>query len=161
MPLYTEMHLFSYRYEMALPRSSALQRDHAHCPCGPFLPTSGAARQRTRRALRSTGASNLLRVSRRAAAIARKSPLGLRANRISSSRPRLTQRRHKPHAGSFAPKRRAHGRVLRRHTSWENRSAEGRCPLARPCMHYRGLWLSRLAFRQGGLHPLIGKHLRD
>ena len=119
---------------MALPRSSALQKGRARCPCGPFLPTSGAARQRARRALRGTGASNLLRVSRRAAAIARKSPLALRAGRISSSRPRLAQRRHKPHASSFAPKRRAHGRILRRHASWENRSAEGRMPSG-PALH--------------------------
>ena len=134
MPLCAEVHLLSHRCEMALPRSSALQKGRARCPCSPFLPTSGAARQRARRALRGTGASNLLRVSHRAAAIARKSPLGLRASRISSSRPRLAQRRHKPCASSFAPKRRAHGRILHRHISWKHRSAEGRMPSG-PALH--------------------------
>ena len=68
------------------------------------------------------------------AAIMRKSPLALRAGRISSSRPRLAQRRHKPHASSFAPKQRAHGPILRRHTSWKSRSAEGRVPSG-PALH--------------------------
>ena len=96
--------------------------------------TSGTARQRARRVLRGTGASNLLQASCRAAAIAQKSPLALRAGRISSSRSRLTQRRHKPCASSFAPKRRAHGRILHRHISWKNRSAEGRVPSG-PALH--------------------------
>ena len=134
MPLYTKMHLFSYRCEMALPRSSALQKGRARCPCGPSLPASDTARQRARRALRGTGASSPLRASRRAAAIARESPLALRAGRISSNRSRLTQRRHKPCASSFAPKQRAQGRILRRHTSWKNRSAEGRMPSG-PILH--------------------------
>ena len=34
MPLYTKMRLLSHRYEMALPRSSTLQKGHARCPCG-------------------------------------------------------------------------------------------------------------------------------
>ena len=134
MPLYAEVHLLSHHCEMALPRSSALQKGHVHYPCNPFLPTSGTARQRARRVLRGTGASNLLRVSHRATAIMRKSPLALRADRTSSNRPRLTQRRHKPHASSFAPKRRAHGRILHRHASWKNRSAEGRVPSG-PALH--------------------------
>ena len=36
----------------------------------------------------------------------------------------------------------------------------GGCPLIRSCMHYRYIRPSRLTFRQGGLDPLIGKHLR-
>ena len=134
MPLCAEAHLLSHHYEMALPRSSALQKGRARCPCSPFLPTSDTARQHVRRVLRGTGASNLLRVSHRAAAIMRKSPLGLRASRISSNRSRLTQRRHKPCASSFAPKRRAHDRILHRHTNWKNRSAEGRMPSG-PALH--------------------------
>ena len=63
-----------------------------------------------------------------------KSPLALRAGRASSARPRLAQHRRKPHASSFAPKRRAHGRILRRHASWESRSAEGRVPSG-PALH--------------------------
>ena len=33
--------------------------------------------------------------------------------------------------------------------------------MAGPCMRYRILWLSRFAFMQRGLDPLIDKHLRD
>ena len=134
MPPCAKARLRWQRCGMALPRSSALQKGRARCPCGPFLPASGKARQRARRALRGAGASSPLRASRRAAAIARKSPLALRASRTSSNRPRLTQRRHKPHASSFAPKRRAHGRILHRHASWKNRSAEGRMPSG-PALH--------------------------
>ena len=134
MPPCTKVHLRWQHYEMALPRSSALQKGHAHCPCGPFLPTSDTARQRARRALRDTGASNLLRVSHRVVAIIRKSPLDLRTNRINSNRSRLTQRRHKPHANSFAPKRRTQDRILHRHISWKNRNAEGRMPSG-PALH--------------------------
>ena len=134
MPLYTEVHLLSHHYEMALPRSSALQKGHVHCPCNPFLPTSDKARQRVRRVLRGTGASNLLWVSHRAAVIIRKSPLVLRADRTNSSRSRLTQRRHKPCANSFAPKRRTHDRILHRHINWKNRNAEGRMP-SDPVLH--------------------------
>ena len=134
MPLYTEMHLFSYRYAMALPRSSALQKDHAHWPCNPFLPTGDAAGQRARRILRGTGASNLLRVSHRAAGIMRKGPWALRTARISSAQFRLAWRRHKPHASSFALKRRTQDRILHRHINWKNRSAEGRMP-SDPAIH--------------------------
>ena len=107
MPPCTKVHLRWQHYEMAPPRSSALQKGHAHCPCGPFLPTSGAARQRARRVPRGAGTSNLLRVSHRSAGIMRKSLLDLRTNRINSNRSRLTQRQHKPCASSFAPKRRS------------------------------------------------------
>ena len=134
MPPCAKVHLRWQRYEMALPRSSALQKGHVHCPCDPFLPTSDTARQRARRALRGTGASNLLRVSHRAVAIMQKSPLALRTDCINSNRSRLTQRRHKPYASSFAPKRRAQGRILRRLTSWKHRSAEGRMP-SDPILH--------------------------
>ena len=134
MPLYAEVHLLSHHCEMALPRSSALQKGRARCPCSPFLPASGAARQRARRALRGTGASSLLRVSHRAAVIVRKSPLVLRTDRTNSNRSRLTQRRHKPCANSFAPKRRTHDRILHRHINWKNRSAEGRMPSG-PALH--------------------------
>ena len=65
MPPCTKVHLRWQRYEMALPRSSALQKGHARCPCDPFLPTNNTARQRARRVPRGTGASNLLRVSHR------------------------------------------------------------------------------------------------
>ena len=126
MPPCTKVHLRWQHYEMALPRSSALQKGHVHCPYDPFLPTSDTARQRVRKVPRDTGASNLLRVSHRSAGIIRKSPLDLRTDRISSNRSRLTQRRHKPCASSFAPKRRAHGRILHRHINWKNRNAEGR-----------------------------------
>ena len=40
MPLYTKMHLFSHCCEMALPRSSALQKGRARCPCSPSLPVN-------------------------------------------------------------------------------------------------------------------------
>ena len=126
IPLYTKVHLLWQHYEMALPRSSALQKGHVHCPYDPFLPTSDTARQRVRRVLHNTGASNLLRVSHRVVGIIRKSPLGLRASRISSNRSRLTQHRYKPCANSFAPKRRTHDWILHRHINWKNRNAEGR-----------------------------------
>ena len=48
MPPCAKVHLRWQHYEMALPKSSALQKGHAHCPCDPFLPTSGTARQRAR-----------------------------------------------------------------------------------------------------------------
>ena len=134
MPPCAKVHLRWQHCEMALPRSSALQKGHAHCPCDPFLPTSDTARQRVRRVLRGTGASNLLRVSHRAAAIMRKSPLALQTDRINSVRSRLTQHLHKPHANSFAPKRRTHDRILHRHINWENRNAEGRMP-SDPILH--------------------------
>ena len=136
-PLYTEMHLSSYRYVMALPRS---RKDHVHWPCNPFLPTSDTAGQRARRILRDTGASNLLRVSHRAAGIARKGPWVLRTDRINSARFRLAWRRHKPHASSFALKRRvlwigsftgiSTGRI---------EAQRGGCPLARPYTCYCSL----------------------
>ena len=168
VPLCTEVHLLWQHYEAALPRSSALQKGHAHCPCNPFLPTSDTARQRVREVLRDTSASNLLRVSHRAAAMARKSPLDLRTDRINSNRSRLTRRRHKPHASSFAPKRRAHDRILHRHINWENRNAEGRMSSG-PILHAllnlmaKPLWLhaARLgsANRQT-LEELIPKFLQ-
>ena len=153
MPLCTEVHLFSHCYEMALPRSSALQKGHAQgharCPCSPFLPTSNTARQRACRVLRGTGASNLLQFSHRVVVIARKSPLLLRAGRASSSRPRLTQRRHKPHASSFAPKRRTHDRILHRHINRKNRSAEGRMP-SDPILHALPIHKAKPPYFQAG-----------
>ena len=121
-----------------------------------------------RKALRSAGASSPLRVSRRATAMMQESPLALRAGRSSSARPRLAQRRHKPRASSFAPKRRARGRILRRHASWENRSAEGRVPSG-PALHalpvhkakpscFQAIWLA-LASRLG-LERWVPKLLR-
>ena len=140
MPLCAEVHLFSHRCGMALPRSSALQKGRARCPCSPFLPASGTARQRARRILRGTGASNLLRVSRRAAGIARKSPWVLRIGRINSARPRLTRRRHKPHASSFALKRQILWAGPFAGTSAGRIGAQrGGCPLARPYTYYCNL----------------------
>ena len=168
MPLYKEAHLLSRRCEMALPRSSALQKGRARCPCSPSLPTSGAARQRARRALRGAGASNLLRVSHRAAAIMRKSPLALRAGRASSSRPRLAQRRHALLSAGISHMRAAShqsGELMA--GSFTGISAgrieaqRGGCPLIRSCIHYQILWLSRFAPMQRGLSPLAGKHLRN
>ena len=43
MPPCTKVHLLWQHYEMALPRSSALQKGRARCPCGPFLPAKGAS----------------------------------------------------------------------------------------------------------------------
>ena len=48
MPPCVKVHLLWQHCEVALLRSSALQKGHARCPCDPFLPTSGAARQRAR-----------------------------------------------------------------------------------------------------------------
>ena len=98
------------------------------------LRTARRRTRRARRALRGAGASSLLWVSHRAAAMAQKGPLALRAGRSSSTRPRLAQHWHKPHASSFAPKRRARDRILHRHINWENRSAEGRMP-SDPVLH--------------------------
>ena len=53
-------------------------------------PPAPQAQRRKRRALRGAGASNPLRVSHCAAAMAQESPLALRAGRSSSARPRLT-----------------------------------------------------------------------
>ena len=39
MPPCTKVHLLWQHYEMALPRSSALQKGRTHCPCDPFLAT--------------------------------------------------------------------------------------------------------------------------
>ena len=71
---YTRAHPFSHRYEMNLARNNVLWESHAHCPCAPFLPTSDAARQRARQALRAMGASSLLRDSHRAAAMIQAGP---------------------------------------------------------------------------------------
>ena len=99
-----------------------------------MAPPAPQAQRHKRRVLRSTGASNPLRVSHRAAAITQKSPSALRTNCSNSARSRLTQHRHKPHASSFAPKRRTHDRILHRHINWKNRSAEGRMPSG-PALH--------------------------
>ena len=138
MPPCAKAHLRWQHCEMALPRSSALQKGHAHCPCDPFLPTTDTARQRARRVPRGTGASNLLRVSHRNAGITRTSSLDLRTNCINSNRSRLTQRRREPHANSFAP--------MRRNTGLSTGSIETRSdkrPPIRSCIHYQILWLSR------------------
>ena len=154
MPLYTKMHLFSYRYKMALPRSSALQKDHAHCPHFRLQAMQrGGARAEPCAARAPQAHCGLLAAPlpwrKRAlwlcepAAAAPPGPAllstsisGMRA----ASRPSCELA-----AGSFAGM--PAGRI---------EAQRGGCPLARPCMHYRCIRPSRLASRQGGLHSRVG-----
>ena len=64
------------------------------------------AQRHKREVLRSTDASNQLRVSQRVTVIIQENPMALRTARISSARFRLAWRRHKPHASSLALKQR-------------------------------------------------------
>ena len=151
IPPYTRAHPFSYRYEMGLVRNNVLWESHVHCPYAPFLPTNDTARQHARQALRAMDASNLLRDSHRVAALTQSgpwlcepitsTPSGPVLLNIDSSKVRAASHPSgKLAAGSFAgiPA----GRV---------EAQKGRCPLARPCMAYQYIWLSRLASGQGSL----------
>ena len=153
-------HPFSHRCEMNLARSSALWESHAHCPCAPFLPASDTARQRARQALRAMGASNLLRDSHRAAALAQAGPWlcepatpappGPALLSIGSSKVRAASHPSgELKAGSFTGI--STGRI---------ETQNDRCPSARPCMTGRHIWLSRLGLGQGGLQWVLLAHRR-
>ena len=86
MPLCMAVHPYSHHCEALLLRNSELQKSHARCPCGPFLPVSDAAAQRKHRALRAMGALSLLRDSRRASATHMKEPLVPRTGRSNCAR---------------------------------------------------------------------------
>ena len=161
VPPCARAHPFSHRCEMGLARSSALWESHAHCPCAPFLPASDTARQRAHQALRAMGASNLLRDSHRAAALAQagpwlcepvtSAPPGPALLNIDSSKVRAASHPSgELAAGSFTGI--SAGRI---------EAQKGRCPLIRPCMAYRCAWLSRLASGLGGLHLRAHWHLRE
>ena len=149
---YTRAHPFSHRYEMDLVRNDVLWESHARCPCAPFLPASGTARQRARQALRAMGASNLLRDSHHAAALAQAGPWLCEPVTSAPPSPTLlstdsSKARAASHpsgelaAGSFTGI--SAGRI---------EAQKGRCPSARSCMTGRHIWLSRLGLGQGGLH---------
>ena len=107
MPLCAAAHPYSHHYETLLLRNSGLQKSHVHCPCGPYLPTSGTAAQQEHRALRAMGALNLLRDSHRALAIHMKELSVPRTGRSNCARSRLTkyqpgQPQHRRHSGASA-----------------------------------------------------------
>ena len=107
------------------------------------------------------GASSLLRDSHRAAAIIQAGPWLRKPVTSAPPGPALlsihsSEARAASHssgelaAGSFTGM--PAGRV---------EAQKGRCPLARPCMAYQYIWLSRLAFGQDNLDLRTNQHLRD